>query len=494
MDLPERFIRLIWQRQLFTTAGLTTSDGRAVVILSPGRVNEDAGPDFSDARIRIGSTTFQGDVELHRTAADWHAHGHQTDPHYNRVILHVVMFDDGMRPPAATAAHRTLPVLVLHPFLDRGSGTALMASLSDGEDGAAPPLACRTANTNVSTSVIRRWIEHQAEARMQLKIHRFHERLRELIDERRSIVREPYPRYYGNPDDIPKPREAFTQRDAASRQLWEQLLYEGMMEGLGYAKNEAAFAALARSVPLVTLARQGLHDTPAIMALLFGTAGLLPSTRKVSDRESRAYLRPLRRRWRELRPVIKGPLLHEADWRFFRLRPGNFPTVRLAAFCRLLPKLFGEDGFRRTVTLFKSHTLSSKDRRRGLVVQCTDTPDLFWLHHYRFARASRTSGSGLGASRADDLVVNVILPIVLLYARVFRDATVRRNARAFLADLPPTQQNTICRRVEEQLLGDKVRLGSAFLQQGAIQLYRFYCQLGRCDECEVGKIAFQRNR
>jgi hypothetical protein len=299
-------------------------------------------------------------------------------------------------------------------------------------------------------------------------------------------VEEPYPRYYGNPDDIPKPHHTHTQRDAAPRHLWEQLLYEGIMEGLGYAKNEAAFAALARSVPLASLKRQGLQNTSAMMALLFGTAGLLPSTRKVADRESRTYIRPLRSQWRSLRPLVKGPLLHEADWKFFRLRPGNFPTVRLAAWCRLLPRLLGEDAIREIIALFKSESLSPRERQRALAGLLADTPDEFWRHHYRFGPAARRPVPGLGQGRVIDLAVNVILPIVLLYARVFRDPVVRRTARGMLMDIPEAGHNAVTRHLDRQLLRGRVPLRSAFLQQGTLQLYKMYCRLERCHECELG--------
>jgi hypothetical protein len=488
MDLPERFLKQIWQRRLFTTAGLATPDGKPVVILSPGKPNDDGGPDFTTARIRIGNITYQGDVELHRAARDWRLHGHQNDPHYNSVILHVVLSDENCPPPAFTAAKRQLPLLVLHPFLDPATRPTLMASLSDEGGAEGIPLACRTAHQAIPPAVTRQWLEHLAEARIEMKIRRHEARLQELIAQRKDAVEEPYPRYYGNPDDIPPPRSGFTQREAASRHLWEQLLYEGIMEGLGYAKNEAPFAALARSVPLATLQRHGLQDTPAMMALLFGTAGLLPSSRAVAEGESRRYLRPLRRQWRELRPSITGPLLHEADWRFFRLRPGNFPTVRLAALARLLPRLFGDDAFRRLVALFTSDAVTPKERHRALAEMFADTPDKFWLHHYRFGAAARSPVTGLGSSRSTDLLVNVVLPIMLLYARVFRIAVVRSNARALLLDLPAAQQNRVTRKISHELPGGKNVLKSAFLQQGALHLYRLYCQPNRCQECKIGTL------
>jgi hypothetical protein len=485
MDFPELFLKRIWQQRLYSSTGLATTDGKPVLILSPGTPNTDVGPDFTDARIRIGNITFQGDVELHRTARDWRLHGHQNDPHYNRVILHVVLSDEHLGPPALTAARRPLPLLVLHPFLDPATRPAVMASLSDEAGGATPPLACRRSADMVPAAILRKWLEHVAEERIEMKIRRHETRLRELIDERKRRIAEPYPRYYGNPDEIPQPEQSHTARDAAASILWDQLLYEGIMEALGYAKNEAAFSALARSVPLATLRRTGLQQTCDVTALLFGAAGLLPPARTVADLESRRLLRLLRRRWRELRSLITGPLLHEGDWKFFRLRPGNFPTVRLATIARLMPKLFGDEAFRELVALFKSGTLTPAERYRMLAGRFRDTPDMFWLHHYRFGPATRVQTGGLGAQRVADMVVNVIIPVMLLYARIFHDSTVRSHVRALLGWMPGLQQNTVTRRVAKELVKGRIALRSMLLHQGILQLYRMYCRQGRCRECSI---------
>ena len=116
--IPEQFLRQVWQQQRFIAHNLHTSNGKPVQIISPGTPNNDSGPDFLNASIQIGGITFYGDVELHQDAAGWQAHKHASDPHYNRVILHVVMTADNVSRPARTQSDRPLPLLVLHPFLD----------------------------------------------------------------------------------------------------------------------------------------------------------------------------------------------------------------------------------------------------------------------------------------------------------------------------------------------------------------------------------------
>ena len=488
---PEHLLRTIWQEQLFSVARLRTSDGKPVVILSPGTFNGDGGPDYLDARIRIGNTTYRGDVELHSDAAAWHTHNHDSDPHYNRVILHVVMTADDLAAPARTASRRTIPLVVLHPLLDERVRSLWARSFSDEKRERTQTLKCYKRNDNIPAEVISRFVMSLAAERLELKVRRLEERLKQLVDERRSIVREPYPRYYGNPDEIPTPKKEYTRRNFVDKKLWEQLLYEGVMEGMGYSKNREPFLALAQSMKLNFLRGFGLHDSQTMMSLLFGAAGLLPSTRNLTEKESRAYVRPLRKMWKDVRRSFKGSVFHEADWLFFRLRPSNFPTARLAAMCFLLPSLFGEDALRRLIFIFKDETSSARNRIQMLKTLFTIQPDGFWSHHFHFSGVAGRSGISIGPDRVNDILINALLPTVLLYARIFKDRSVRTNARATLAALVPSQENTITRMMSEQLFRGKIRVSSALQQQGTIQLYKFYCSQDRCLECRVGQLVFR---
>jgi hypothetical protein len=322
---------------------------------------------------------------------------------------------------------------------------------------------------------------------MELKIRRFGERLKELIDEQRLVIHEPYPRYFGNPDEIPPPAKEYTRRDYANRSLWEQLLYEAIMEGMGYSKNTRQFLELAQSMRLSVLRQHRLADPLNVMSLLFGAAGLLPPERKILDPEGRAYVRVLRRRWKSLRHLYRGTVLHPGDWMFFRLRPGNFPTARLAAMCFLLPALFPDEGFRAIIGLFKREGVAVKERIQTSLAVFRFRPDPFWQHRFRFEQHPSSTGVSLGKERIRDLLVNGVLPIVLLYARVFNARDVRRNANAVLAALPPHHDNSVTRVLQRELLKRRVHLSSARAQQGCIHLYTLYCIPARCAECDVGK-------
>jgi hypothetical protein len=484
-NIPERFIRHIWQHQLFTGTNLRTPDGRPVVILSPGTANHDGGPDFTNARIRINHITYCGDVELHRDAASWRSHSHDIDPHYNKVILHVVMTADPLLPPACTVSRRALPLLVLHPYLDPVLRSTWDQMLLGPEHTGAAMLPCAGVSDGVPADHIARWLTRLASERLELKIRRFQERLQQLADERTFAVREPYPRYYGDPTQIPPPRREYAQRDFAARELWEQLLYEGIMECLGYAKNRKPFTALSRSMTLARLKRYRLDNAETMMALLFGAAGLLPSSRRLPEKESRSYVRTLRRRWKALRPLFRIPVLHEADWLFFRLRPANFPTARLAAFCYALPGIFGEEGFRRIIGIFSREDSSPAVRRKEMHEMFAFAPDVFWQRHYHFRGVAGKWGALFGAQRINEILVNAVIPIVLLYARIFRNGTVQTSAKQLLAAIPPSPMNSITLLLKRDLLRERLPLRSAFLQQGALQLYNFYCRERRCSECAL---------
>ncbi len=492
-DIPEVILRRIWQEQNFSTEHLSTSDKRSVTILSPGTPNTDAGPDFLNAKISIGKTMFHGDVEIHMTAEEWRTHKHDIDPHYNKVILHVVLTVDPLSPPMRTVSRRAIPLLVLHPFLDEKFHRAWATALLGEQANATTSLFCKDVNGDVPAKVILTWLEKLAHERIELKVRRYEERLKQLVDETRQVIREPYPRYYGNPADIPVPKNDYTKKDFASKDLWEQLLYEGVMEAFGYSRNTKPFLDLARSMRLRTLRSHPLDDSLQMMTMLFGAAGLLPSREEMPDQESRRYVAKLKANWKTFRPQFRGTVLGSGDWLFFRLRPNNFPTARLAAMCFLLPNLFGNESFRCLIRIFKDISLTPKKRIHQLSDMFQFEPDEFWKHHYHFKskksniNSETQTGISLGAARINDIIVNTIIPIILLYTRMFKDPSIGKNVRSMLRSLNPSQENPLTQIIQTQLVNDKGSLNSALLQQGAIQLFRFYCMPARCLECAVGR-------
>ncbi len=481
---PESFLRHVWQQLLFIRDGLSTTDGAPVTVLSPGELNTDGGPDFRDARVRIGGVVYLGDIELHGDGASWHAHNHSEDPHYNRVILHVVFTADAATPPATTSTGRKIPLLILQPFIDPGLS---MPGPGNSSLAASPLLPCTPFNETVPGDLIRSWLHVLARERLELRIRALHGRLCELIDETRGAAREPFKRYHGNPGEIPPPQSGYSRGEYALHSVWEQLLYENLLEGMGYRNNRAPFRALARSVRLAALKRFDLRDTPTMQGILFGAAGLLPVPRTLAARESRAAVRALRRRWKEIRPALRIPLLHEADWLFFRLRPSNFPTARIASFACCLPSLFVPGSLRTLIALFSRDPPSPRALRADVAALFRFTPDAYWSRHRHFRSAGPGGGIAIGRERVADCTVTVLIPFVMLYARIFTSVHAYRGARALLDALPPPRWNAVTRAVRDGLLKDRLPLTTAGEHQGALQLYRVYCTQGRCGGCRVGK-------
>jgi hypothetical protein len=495
--VPERFLRQLWKAQEFDS--LRTLDGRPIEVVSPGQLNTDGGPDFSGARIRIGGVLYAGAVELHQSVGDWCDHQHDRDPKYNGVILHIVLHRGGSdAPPSLTESNRSVPVLVLQEHLRSGEHATWQSMILDERAERLSAIPCYPANERVDASVIRSWITKLATERMELKVRRFEERLRELVDHERPSIREPQSRYdddvpFGiNPEDLPSPIRQYSAKDFSMHGLWNQILYEGMMEALGYAKNQAPFLKLARTLDLETIAhllavQPKKHHSAFIEAGLFGVAGLLP-TRKLPD----DYVATLQTDWGKLRTYYHGESLNESEWQFFRLRPENFPTVRIAGAAQIIPKLLSKNFFRTIVQSVKDVGRKRQEVYRSLVAAFTVREVAgFWSTHYTIDEESPARVSTLiGKNRATEIVLNVVIPICLLYARIFKDKEVRRGTLKVFSECPAASDNAITRRIDDQLLRGRLKLDSAMLQQGALQLYKRYCTEKRCGECAVGREVF----
>jgi hypothetical protein len=494
-NIHERFLRHIWSNQYLKPSELTTTGGTPVRVLNVGMLNLEGGPDFLGAKIKVGSTTLAGDVEIHRTAFDWLQHRHQEDPRYNSVILHVVLEppNDGLK--TIVESGREIPTLVLGQFLREPIHEIWKKAILDERAQTPETIPCHKRNSTVPAELLRSWLNKLSVERAEIKLRRFEDRLRELALLRKLSVHET-PRTWGDPpeegnaDEIPPPSVELSTRDLSKRELWEQVMYEGVMEGLGYSKNWEPFVRLARSVSLETVRGIGLEGRrDEIEALLFGAAGLIPKSSSMKEKESKSYVRVLKKRWREMRPRLKIPLLSAADWQFFPTRPTNFPTLRLAAGAQIVSKFLNEDLFRAVIQSFKKDSSPANTHKR-LRELLSVTPRGFWKHHYHFDIRTATPITSLGETRLDEILLNAVVPVALLYARVFRDSAVRSSALALYRSLKPSQENSVTRLMGNQLLADRLKLHSAALQQGAIQLYKFYCAENRCSECEVGRVVF----
>ena len=497
-NIHERFLRHIWSQQYLQRQALKTTDGQIVRVRNAGILNPDSGPDFRDAVLSIGSVTYCGDVEIHRTVVEWMQHQHQNDPRYNRVILHVALEQGPGSAATLVTSGRHVPVVILEPFLSESIRTLWQKTILDERIRSRDAIPCFGRNQAVSLDLLCNWLRRLATERLELKLRRFDERLRELAHFHLLAVHDQRSRYgrryvQGNPDDVPPPQKQLSQKDTARREFWDQLIYEGFMECLGYSKNQEPFARLARGVTLQEIRSQRLENNEvALQALLLGAAGLLPKVNAVNDRESRAFLRLLAAEWRTLKRLYRSTRLHLADWQFFPTRPGNFPTIRIAAASMLIRKILRDDLFRKLIEILKT-PMSGAARISSIRLLLEVDPHPFWRHHYQFEHVTTKPVCALGPERTDDLITNAVIPLALLYARTFRDRIVREETLRLFDAMPPAKENSITRLMEQQLLHRRLPLTSVGVQQGLIQLYKFYCTEKRCIECEVGAFVFRRD-
>ena len=541
--LPEEVLRRIWETRINSRTHLTTSTGLPLCVIESGALNENAGPDFLNALVRIGTRTFRGDVEIHGSPDAWYAHHHNTDPHYNRVILHVVESCPRTSKPVRTRSRRAIPLLILNrnfPDLsaiarqidlrkrggddlqprgdrqrmmcghrwnpdnrgrmqgtlkhvqgnrenaqgnhecmpgNRGGVQGTHARVQGGHEWAPPDYRLRWCICNTILLRLNRsrdpraLLRRKGMQRIQNRMQRLEHRLQQILAEEEGVLCEPQAYYEGHPDEIPLSLPSWTQRELKRESAWEQILYEGFLEALGYSRNTEAFLSLARNVPLSMLRGMGLKDTHRMMALLFGSAGLLPPPRGSRDRESRRYLRRLRDTWGILQQGVMLPRLHAADWLFFRLRPANFPTARLAAFVFLLPGLFEESGFAQMRAVVKLRALPPRKQLTLLRCFFRVEPDGYWRHHLHFRGGVSGLGASIGRARVDAILLNCVLPLVMLYGQIAGEARLVRNGRRLLAVLPAGHETRVLEGVRRLLLPEGGQRLSALEQQGVKQLW-----------------------
>ncbi len=441
----ESLVTGIWIRQLFRKDRLRTADGGRLRVLHPGRQSSDCGPDLCDAIVAFDSgQPIKGDVEIHVSSSEWKAHGHQKDPNFNRVILHVVLWHRGT-PYSPTEDGREVPILPLSGYLKR----PLEQLSHQVEASASRERPCR-AGARRRGQVATLGILHLAgEQRFALKAEQFQNSL--AIGEA------------------------------------NQVLYEGVMKALGYARNEMPFARLARLLPIERLqGMAGGGQVAAIQALVLGTAGLLPAA-KEQIQPAAGFSLPdlmeigrLTAHWE----VSAGEQsMDRTDWRFFRVRPGNLPPRRIAGISHLLVRHSG-DLSQNMVRLAAVPTLkqAQKTLAEGLIVRTSD----YWAWHGDFGVDVPFRGAVIGQDRAADITVNVILPFLLAYGDTCGEPRLRRRAWRLYRAHRKLPDNRITRYMVKQIFGEEgSALDTACQQQGLIHLYREFCIRDECAVCPL---------
>ena len=442
IQIHERLVQCIWYDQRIRHDALRTVDGRRVEVNFPGWWNLEAGPDFRNATLKIGDEPErQGDIEIHLRVDDWTHHGHEHDPRYDNVILHVVLWDPINDKPPRTRHGDEIPQLVLQQQL-----AAPLDQLFDEIDSDAYP-------NNVGNHT-----GQCADVLLALPAESVSALLDATGDERFAGKTRRFARWI--------------HRAGA-----EQAFYEGWMEALGYKANKTTFRALAQRVPLTTLAES---RSPA--ALLFGTGNLLPT---VAAKSNDAYVRRLWAQWWKLRPEFTGKILPAEAWQLAGIRPVNHPHRRLGAAVTLLRR--HENFAAKAIAAVESGGDPAK-----LFLQVRDE---YWSRHFTLGGKVQTKPVELiGAVRAQEIVANIVLPFVAAYAASRQDDRLRAQAKTQYDALRPTGDNSLARLATQQLFGTtKVMrryVQTARQQQGLLQILQDFCFNDKsvCRQCRFAEL------
>lgn len=440
--LSERIIQAIWHHLFLTLDNLQTTDGRPVRILDRGQWNQDAGPDFRAVKVRIGDEVLHGDVEIHWRTSDWIAHGHEDDPKYARVILHGVYEDD------RTPTGRQVPILELKPHLSSSLGQLAERLRWMGINDEA--LLCRDFIARLDPSFVRKYIEHKGAERLEYKVRRF------------------------------------AELKASHRLSWNEVFYFGIMDALGFSKNREPFRRLASAVRYRDLMAAIRDDEPTtalmrLQAILLGAAGLLAiDPRKVrGDIGVIPYVQRLESLWSEFRASRPGGAwMSMPEWRLFRLRPSNFPTLRIAGLCRLLQAHAG-----RSWPDVWAKALSTESAVESWLSLLTVPAYGYWSDHYWWGDEGRHRQKDLiGRQRAFEIVVNVVLPLLKLWSEEKGRPNLSLDVHRIAESAASREKNSVIRFMQSQLATG----GEATIRfhQGLIHLHR-QCRSYGCADCPI---------
>ena len=471
-NIREEIVRCLWFGSHFNPEDLATDDGRRLEVLSPGWWNVEGGPDFIRAEVLLeGAGHVLGDVEVHTNASGWYAHGHDQQPEYDDVVLHVVMWNDlGDRPPRRHSGE-PVPQLTLSRFVLEEVGE--LVEIVDLEEGAAPPEQRPVPGRYCSDAL--------AQGRIRPE---WMQRLLDCAGDHRLLTK------------------AERARGLLERASVEQILYESVAEALGYKHNRMPFLQLADLLPLQKLREMVPADAPererrlALEAAFYGAGGFLEGDPSEADAETAQYLKALRKRWKGFPEDVRGVQMSADHWSLGGTRPVNYPTRRLAALSGLYAPHLPEGLFGRLVRLVSA--AQPKGRRRldvvirdSLTGVFTGLSHPYWSHRYVPGGKRLAKPVGLvGAERAESLLTNVLIPLLLANARSVGDDGLVERLQGVWCGLPRRQPNAVVRRMVHLLFGDHADLAcmvsSARRQQGLHQLYNDFCNvLNGCGSCVV---------
>ncbi|MGB3606820.1 MAG: DUF2851 family protein [Psychroserpens sp.] len=415
----EKFLYYVWQHKKMDSFQLETTQHEPLEILSVGILNLNSGPDFFNGRLRINDQLWAGNIEIHVKSSDWFIHNHEQDPAYDNVILHVVYEHD-------TEIYRkdntSIPTLELKTIIDKDLLAKYYSLFTEKNKW----IYCENDFATVSNFTLTNWLERLYFERLEQKA---------------------------------KTIELWLQ---ASKNDWEAVLFKLLAKNFGLKVNGEAFLGMAKSIDF-SVVRKSQTKLEDLEALFFGQAGLL------NEAGNEAYYDQLKRDYQFLKQKFKLQDQTAVQLQFFRLRPPNFPTIRLSQLAHLYHK--EQQLFSKVMAI---ETLND-------FYQLFQVPaSSFWETHYNFGNASKKSIKKLSKSFIDLLLINTIIPLKFCYAK--HNGVDMNEAILEIMSVIPSEKNNIIKGFNRLKPVSK----SAMQSQALIQLKAHYCDKHQCLNCAIG--------
>lgn len=419
----ELLLHYVWKHKLFPLKELRTHDGQPLEIIDTGIANSDAGPDFFNAKIKINGVMWVGNVEIHERTSDWKRHHHDTDPAYDSIILHVASDIDSQ---LYRMDGEMIPQMELH------CPEYIQKNYNELTSGAAYP-PCYRIIPSLPRIMVHSWLNSLQVERLEQKTSQIAARLKETS---------------GN---------------------WEDAFFITLARNFGFGTNSDAFELWAKSVPLraVDKHRDNLEQ---IEAIFFGQAGLLNNV------PSDDYTGRLTKEYAYLSHMFGLKASDNVRWKLMRMRPGNFPHVRIAQLANIYFKAQGL--FSRLMEAETLHNICE-------ALQCS-TSD-YWLTHYTFGEVSPRKTKNLSQSSLNLIVINTVVPFLYAYGKFKAEDKLTNRASRLLEELKP-ENNYITRMWKECGL-ESEHAGDS---QALIQLKKNYCDVKKCLFCRIGYEYFKK--
>ncbi|WP_289200140.1 DUF2851 family protein [Phocaeicola sartorii] len=419
----EQLLHYVWKHKIFPLKELKTTTGQQVEVIDTGLANTDAGPDFFNAKLKLDGVLWVGNIEIHEKSSDWFKHGHHTDAGYNSVILHIASDIDT---EINGSNGEKIPQMRLDcPESVRANYKELL------ETDSYPP--CYRIIPSLSSFSVHSWMSALQMERFEQKAILLNERLKRCQDN------------------------------------WEDAFFITLARNFGFGLNGDAFEAWARQLPLraVDKHRDNLFQ---IEAIFFGQAGIL------EDPDGDGYYLRLKKEYAYLQHKFELVPMDVSQWRFLRLRPANFPHIRIAQLACLYHRAYGL-----LSRIMETETL------QGVREVLKGGTSEYWLTHYTFGGSSPSRPKTLSNSSLDLLIINTVVTFLYAYGLHKGNETLCARAGSFLEELKA--ENNYITRMWEQC---GMKASNAADSQALIQLKKEYCDKKKCLYCRIGYAYLKR--